>query len=176
MNRRSSTALLSLIAVAFTFSGCRECKQPGSAISVYARARAAVTGPWSAGILVVNGHGFSPNTRIDISLKGLPVDKASSWSNVWTTDQPIAAKTDANGSFSWSLAIKSSEAPGASWSRNIAALPPLDYYAAADGEVTVTAKEHWSPCAAQASLKTGQLLSPPFETAAAADSTKSSAQ
>jgi hypothetical protein len=167
--------LLSLIAVALTFSGCRECKQTGSSISVYTRARAADTGPWSAGVLVVNGQGFSPNKRIDISFKGLPVDKAAR-SSSWRTDQPIAAKTDANGSFSWSIAIKSSTVPGATWSRYIAALPALDFYADPNGDVVVTAKEFLSPCAAQANLKTGQLLSPPFETAAAADTTKAKAQ
>ncbi len=163
MNRRLLVLSSLFITTVLTLSGCRECKQTGSTISVYTRARAADTGPWSAGVLVVNGSGFSPDKRIDISLTGLPVDKASSWSNSWTTQEPIAAKTDANGSFSWSVAIKSSTVPGASWSRYIAALPPLDYYADANGDVTVTAKEHWSPCFAQASLKAGQLLAPPFE-------------
>lgn len=175
MNRRSLVLSVLFITTVLTFAGCRECKQTGSGISVYTRARAGGVGPWTAGILVVNGYGFSPHKRIDISFKGLPVDKAMR-SSSWHTDQPIAARTDANGSFSWSIAIKSSTVPGATWSRYIAALPALDYYADPNGDVTVTATEFLSPCSAQASLKSSQLLAPPFDTAAAADSTKSSAQ
>src|SRR5436190_13493751 len=139
---RSRVVVLSFVALAIVLSGCSKSKQAGS-LSVYTRARSDAKGPWSNTILVVNGSGFSPHKRIDLSIKGLPVE--ASHSNSRHTDQPLAPVTDANGSFSWSITVKSASTAVASWSRYIAALPPLDYYADPNTEVTVTAKEHWRP-------------------------------
>jgi hypothetical protein len=169
MNRRSPQVMLSLAAVVLSLSACSQCKQTGS-ISMYTLARSDAKGPWSNGVLVVNGRGFSPHKRIDLKFANLPVDATQRHS--WSTDQPLAPVTNADGSFTWSLAIKSSNMPTASWDRYVASLPPLDYSADANHEVTVTAKEHWSSCVAQTTIKADILLHPVFAGAAPDSSAK----
>jgi hypothetical protein len=170
---RSRFLVLSFVALAMVLSGCSKSKQMGS-LSVYTRARSDAKGPWANTVLVVNGYGFAPHKRIDLTFKGLPVEAPRS--NSWHTDQPIAAMTDANGSFSWSITVKSASTAVASWSRYIAALPPLDYYADPNTEVTVIAKEHWRPYYAQATIKAGELIAAPYNGGvAAADTSKAPA-
>jgi hypothetical protein len=172
MNRRSLVLVFSLVALVVTLAGCRECKQTGT-LSVYTRARSDAKGPWSDVVLVVNGYGFSPHKRIDLKFKNLPVD-AASMHNSWHTNSCWAPTTNADGSFSFSINAKSSTTPVATWSRYIVALPALDYYADPNAEFTVIAKEHWSPCMAQATLKAGELIAAPY-TGAPADTAKAKA-
>ena len=172
MKGRSCVLVLSFVAVSLTLSGCRECQQTG-ALSIYTRARSDAKGPWSDAVVVVNGSGFAPHKRIDLKFKGLPVDAAASHSS-WRTNELLAPHTDANGSFTFSISVKSSNTPLASWSRYIGSFPSLDYYADPNSDVTVIAKEHFGPCVATATMKAGALIAAPYA-GAPADTTKANA-
>lgn len=161
MNCRSPLVMISSFALAVVLSGCSStCKQTGT-LSVYTRARSDAKGPWQDAVVVVNGTGFSPHKRIDLKFKNLPVD-AAAMHNSWRTNSCWAPVTNADGSFSFSIDVKSSTTPVATWSRYIVALPALDYYADPNGDVTVIAKEHLSSCVAEAHMKSGDLIAAPY--------------
>lgn len=169
MNRRSPLVMMLLVALAVALSGCGGTKQMGS-LSVSTHARTDAKGPWSDAVVVVNGYGFPPHKRIDLKFNNLPVDAATSHHS-WRTNELLAPRTDANGSFSFSVSVKSSTTPVASWSRYIGSFPPLDYYADPTTDVTVTAREHMGSGMATATIKAGDLIAAPYS-GAPADTTK----
>ena len=171
MNRRSPLVLMLFVALAVTLSGCGASKQTGT-LSVSTHARTDAKGPWSDAVVVVNGYGFSPHKKVRIKFTGLPVDAASSHSS-WNTGYSLAPMTDANGSFTFSLPVKSQSTPVASWSRNLPSFPALDYYADPNAEVTVTAKEQMGSGFATTTMKAGDLIAAPYG-GAPADTTKAS--
>ena len=173
MNRRSQLMMVSFVLGSLALSGCsRECANPGSTISVYTRARTPNNGPAADGVFVVNGTGFAPNKKIRIGVAGLPY--ANKRSLAWHSRLNTSPITDANGSFSFSTEIAGSSGPYASPSTHVATFPPLDYTADPAGDITVTAKQYWSPCSATTTIKTAAVLQPAYEggmaTATAADS------
>jgi hypothetical protein len=172
MNRRSSALILSFTALAIALAGCGKATHTG-ALSIYTRARSAAKGPWSDVVIVVNGYGFTPHKRIDLKFTNLPADKAA-MHNSWHTNSCWAPTTNADGSFSYSMTVKSQTTPIASWSRSIVAFPPLDYYADPNSEVTVTAKEHWGSNVVMANIKAGELIDAPYS-GAPADTAKAAA-
>lgn len=179
MNRRSPFVLMSFAVVALMLSGCSACKQTGT-ITVHTFARTDAKGPWANSILVINGQGFAPNERFDIGFHGLP--SATAQSTSWTAKKRLAAVTDANGSFSWSLPLVAQNSSISSYSHAMASLPPLDYYADPNQEVTITATESgWlrltAACTSQATIKASELLGASLNGAPAlADTAKAAAK
>ncbi len=175
MNRRSQLMMVSFVLGSLALSGCsRECAQPGSTISVYTRARTANNGPAADGVFVVNGTGFAPNKKIRIGVAGLPY--ANKRSLAWHSRLNTSPITNANGEFSFSCEIAATTSPYASPSTHVATFPPLDYTADPASDITVTAKQYWSPCSATTTIKTAAVLKPVYEggvATAATDSTKS---
>ena len=169
MNCRSPLVMMLFVALATTSSGCMKSKPMGS-LSISTHARNNAKGPWQDAVVVVNGAGFTPHKRIDLKFKNLPVDAATSHHS-WSTNDMLAPRTDANGAFSFSVTVKSSTTPVASWSRYVGSFPPLDYYADPSGEVTVIAHEHMGPGVATATMKAGDLIAAPYA-GAPADTTK----
>ncbi len=155
MNRRSQLMMVSFVLGSLALAGCsRECAQPGSTISVHTAAR-------------------TPNKKIRITVAGLPYANASS--SAWHSRLNTSPITDANGSFSFSTEIAATTLPYASPSTHVATFPPLDYTADPAGDITVTAKQYWSPCAATTTIKTAAVLQPVYEggmASAVVDSTK----
>ena len=174
MNRRSQLMMVSFVLGSLALAGCsRECAQPGSTISVHTAARTPNKGPAADGVFVVNGAGFAPNKKIRITVAGLPYANASS--SAWHSRLNTSPITDANGSFSFSTEIAATALPYASPSTHVATFPPLDYTADPAGDITVTAKQYWSPCSATTTIKTAAVLQPVYEggmASAVVDSTK----
>jgi hypothetical protein len=188
MKRGSLFVWMSFVAVAFVLSGCSTCKQTGT-ISVHTLARSDAKGPWANSVIIVNGQGFAPNKRFSLSFRGLP--SAAEQSTSWSARGLVGPVTDANGSFSFSVPVVSAASSISSYDHAIAALPPLDYYADPNGEVTVSVTESRGPwaekepvmhrfgraCTAQATIKTGDLIAASFNgVPAPADTAKAAAQ
>jgi hypothetical protein len=157
---------VSVIALAIALPGCGGKATHTGALSIYTRARSAAKGPWSDVVIVVNGYGFTPHKRIDLKFTNLPADKAA-MHNSWHTNSCWAPTTNADGSFSYSMTVKSQTTPIASWSRPIVAFPALDYYADPNSEFTVTAKEHRGSNVVTANIKAGELIDAPYSGAPA---------
>jgi hypothetical protein len=188
MKRGSLLVWMSFVAAAIALSGCSAGKQNGT-ISVHTYARSDAKGPWANSVIIVNGSGLVPNKRFDIAFRGLP--SAAAQPTSWRAKGLLGPVSDANGNFAWSVPMVASASSISSYTHAVAALPPLDYYADPNGDVTVTLTESrgpWAekeppfkrfspPTVAQTTIKTGDLIAAPFNgTAAPADTVKAAAK
>lgn len=127
-----------------TLSACQPCGKTGITLSALVK-QTAITAPPGGPAQVlfrVNGSNFNSSVPMTISFRNYPAQNAAQ------AEFSESANTDGGGTLSWSKSIF--QMP----QRNFSADPSVD--------VWVTAKENNSGCFATTSVKTSQILNPPF--------------
>lgn len=140
--RRLGVAAISLALL--TLSACEPCGKTGMTISALVK-QTAITAPPGGPAQVlfrVNGSNFHSSVPMTLSFRNYPALNSAQ------AEFTESANTDGGGALAWSKSIFQMPA------RNFSADPDVDVY--------VTAKENTSGCFAMTSIKTKQILNPPF--------------
>lgn len=130
--------LVSVAAVALTASGCSNCMHKGMTITAHATHTEGAAGEAHTTI-TVDGVGFTPETMVTITFKGIPA-----------TDRGVH-------SFSDTSAITNTVGTF-TWSKDVSAFPALNLSADPNADVTVVAKEVYVSCTGTTTIKAGALL------------------
>ncbi|HEY7567980.1 MAG TPA: hypothetical protein VH762_10445 [Gemmatimonadaceae bacterium] len=135
---------LAVAALIMSLAACEPCGKTGMTISAFVK-QTAITAPPGGPAQVlfrVNGSNFHSSVPMTISFRNYPALNAAQ------VDFSESGNTDGGGVLAWSKSIFLMP------QRNFSADPLVD--------VWVTAKETNGGCFATTSVKTSQILNPPF--------------
>jgi hypothetical protein len=141
---RMTPARLAAVVFVVSLAACEPCGKTGMTISALVK-QTAITAPPGGPAQVlfrVNGSNFHSSVPMTISFRNYPALNAAQ------AEFTESANTDGSGVLAWSKSLFLMP------QRNFSADPLVDVY--------VTAKENNSGCFAATSIKTSQILSPPF--------------
>lgn len=144
LRSRLARLRLTVAAVIVSLAACEPCGKTGMTISALVK-QTAITAPPGGPAQVlfrVNGSNFHSSVPMTISFRNYPALNATQ------VDFSESGNTDAGGALAWSKSIFLMP------QRNFSADPLVD--------VWVTAKETNGGCFATTSVKTSQILNPPF--------------